>query len=219
MHRRTFIRHAATSAIAYRLTDSTPAKQSHANDTDDILWDDSWTRAGRAKHRLVFDCAELQNGLVLNQIYSILQDYHTVLHTHDDDVHAVLVVRHRAVPMIFDDYLWRALNLRKLFPGDSSSDASAQQINPFLTNQGTSQAALYVPPTGLVGLQKRGLIVLACYEAIEGYAPELASVSGGDLASARSTLKEHLVSGTIPQPNGTYALLRAQDAGGALYRM
>ena len=67
-------------------------------------------------------------------------------------------------------------------------------------------------------LSSHGHIFLGCALATQGYAGKIAERTKGSSNEIFEELKANLVPGMILQPNGVYAVLRAQEAGCAFMR-
>jgi hypothetical protein len=62
-------------------------------------------------------------------------------------------------------------------------------------------------------LQERGVIVLGCNKAVNGFIGMIAEQTNVTDADVRPVVMEGLMPGVILQPNGLYALARAQNVG------
>jgi hypothetical protein len=155
----------------------------------DPTWDDSWTKRLGNSHRFVFDVPQQGDG-VFSQLTSLYGDYATALDAKDRDMHAVVVIRHAAIAMIFGDAIWSKYKI-----GDSNPTRAA-----------------------LASWQARGVTVLACNIALMNRARNLAHDAGADQATVEAEVRANVLPGVILQVNGVYAVLRAQDAGCTLYK-
>lgn len=155
-------------------------------------WDDSWTARLGSTHRFVFDLPQQENAeMVLGQLESLYGDYHTVLDTRDQDMHVVLVIRHAAIALIFNDQLWTKYKIGSANPRRET----------------------------IAGWQARGVTVLACNQAVMNRVRNLARESGEDEKTVDQDVRANLIPGVILQPNGIYAMHRAQDVGCVAYRV
>lgn len=153
-------------------------------------WDDSWTTRLGSSHRFVFDLAQEGNAAsMLDQIDALYRDYQTALGAADRDVHAVLVIRHAAIPLVMGDSLWARYKL-----GTANPDREA-----------------------ITRWQGRGVTVLACDMALMNRVRNFAHDSGADEKAVEQEVRANLLPGVIVQPNGVYAINRALDAGCARY--
>jgi hypothetical protein len=161
-------------------------------------WDDSWTqRLGR--HRTLFDVPELDATPGVGQVAPVMDAYHEVLGTSDADLGFVLIIRHMAVPLFFNDELWAKYDI----------GASLKYKDPK-----TSAPFKYNPVRPLIArAQQRGVIVLGCSTAVVGFAGMTAQKAKTPVAAVKDEVMAGIMPGVILQPNGLYALARAQNAG------
>ena len=68
--------------------------------------DMSWVTRITAPRRIVFDCAEIEEGVALHHARITLANYAEIEKTTDADWSVVLTIRHAAVPMLANDVLW-----------------------------------------------------------------------------------------------------------------
>jgi hypothetical protein len=193
-----------------------------------VHWDDSWFARLSAKHKAVFDSPMIEDGAVLAHASGYIRGMRDAVHAGPDDVQAVLVIRHAAVPMVFNDAMWAKYEIgkeRKV--KDERSNAWAVR-NPFAAPehsvakgggsgapvvQAAANATPDRPQANFEWLASHGNIILACDLATRGYAGIIAGRTKGDSRVIYEELKGNLVPGTILQPTGVYAALRAQEAG------
>lgn len=162
------------------------------------VWDDSWTnRLG--KYRTVFDTSELEQEPGAYQVIPIMDNYKEALNAADADMGFVLVIRHAAMALAVKDSMWEKYNL-----GADMKQQDSRTKEPYKRNPLTSTIA---------DCQKRGVTILGCNVAMNGFANRTARKIGGDAKAIRTELFDNLHDGMIMQPTGLYALARAQNAG------
>ena len=170
-------------------------------------WDLSWVeRVAAAKHRMVFDAAEVDFGVALFNAQFWLRDFHDVYAMPDAEAAAVIVARHNAVPMVLGDDAWSLLNLGAETNMREYGTGEGLSRNPFVHMRPD-------PNSGVDALIKRGVIVLACNQALGNYVGKMAAAKKTTEEEARATLLAGLVPGTIVMPSGIFAVARAQEAG------
>ncbi len=76
-------------------------------------WDDSWSARLTAKHRAVFDMAEVDDGAAIYHAVLWLEGCRAALGAAPGDAHAVIVIRHAAVVLAFNDAMWSKYELGK----------------------------------------------------------------------------------------------------------
>ncbi|MDH5235531.1 MAG: hypothetical protein OEW77_11270 [Gemmatimonadota bacterium] len=181
-------------------------------------WDMSWVDRVTGKYRMAFDAPEISEGAALHQVRAFLAGYNTVYGTTDADLSAVLVIRHKAVPMVLGDALWAD----GAFAGDEKlqdpETGEPAKRNPFTNVPAGARFALTWPDGALDRLLARGVIVLACDMALNGLTGRIAGRKGISREDAAALVAQHLIPGVIRMPTGIFATCRAQAAGcGVMY--
>jgi hypothetical protein len=230
--RREFLGHLATSAVvlagaaacAGPIAASAPAQTgapprpapAPGDGAAATHWDDSWFGRLTAKHKAVFDSPQVEDGLVLANAVGYIRGMRDAAGAGENDVQAVVVVRHTAIPMAFNDAMWAKYELgkeRKV--KDPSTDAWATR-NPFLPAANTLPSDR--PSPNFAWLAAHGHILLGCDLATRNVAGVLAKRLKMERQVVYEELKANLVPSLILQPTGVYACLRAQEAGCAYLR-
>jgi hypothetical protein len=181
-------------------------------------WDDSWFSRLTAKHKAVFDSPEIDDGLAVDQAAGYIRGMRAAIAAGNDDVQAVVVMRHAAIPMVFNDAMWAKYSFGKeLKVKDYPSEQWATR-NPYAAmtpnpNRSARAASADRPQSTLEWLASHGNILLGCDLATRGQAGLIAQRTKGDASAIYEELKANLVPGVILQPTGVYAVHRAQEAG------
>jgi hypothetical protein len=222
--RREFLGQIAASAVVLASAAcSTPISAGQANTAPapapspappgPVHWDDSWFTRLTAKHKAVFDSPAIEDGLAVAQAAGYIRGMRDAVAAAADDVQTVVVMRHAAIPMVFNDAIWAKYSLGKeLKVKDYPSEKWATR-NPWLTAATPSKAPPDRPQSTLAWLSSHGHILLGCDLATRGYAGEIAERTKVDSHVVYEELKANLVPGVILQPTGVYAVHRAQEAG------
>lgn len=178
-------------------------------------WDDSWFGRLTARHKAVFDSPEIEDGLVFFQAVGYVHGMRDALGAKESDVQAVVVIRHSAIPMAFNDAMWEKYRFGKEEKVKDRNGKWATR-NPFAGDPAEQSA----PPGGhsrqrydMAWLASQGHILLGCDLATRGYAGIIAQRMKGNSNAIYEELKANLVPGVILQPTGVYAAHRAQEAG------
>lgn len=175
-------------------------------------WDMSWLNRIRGEHRLAFDAPEVAEGLVLIQARNWMAGQAEVYALRDDQMTAVIVLRHNAVPVAMNDGVWDRFELgTQLEIQEPGADTPARR-NPFLNGQPPRRTAVY-SDGGLDTLIQRGAVVLACNLALRNRTGAWARRLGRPAAEVYDEVRANLVPGVTVMPNGIFALGRAQEAG------
>jgi hypothetical protein len=212
---------AAPAALA-----STATAPSGAPRSTSTAWDDSWFSRLTAKHRAVFDSPELDSGggpgTGAQHASRYLTGMRDALGASGNDVQAVVVIRHKGIPLAFNDAMWAKYALGETLqvkaPGGSGWATKNPIAGPRSTGRsgaagGANAASAERPQANLAWLAAHGHILLGCDAATNGYAADIATRVNGNAHAIYEELKQNLVPGLILQPNGIYAVHRAQEAG------
>lgn len=174
-------------------------------------WDLSWVeKVERAKHRMVFDMPQIENGMAFTNTLTYMKGYGEVYRTPDSDFGLVVVCRHAALPAVLNDEMWAKLKYGEKNKINDAATGEPTLRNPYSkagekpgTNSEQSVEALIA----------RGVIVLACNLSVMRNAATLARESGMSTDDARTAITAALLPGVIRQPSGVFGVARAQEAG------
>lgn len=162
-------------------------------------WDLTWIDRLTGKYRTVFDAAEINDGTVFTNATVFFMGFREVYRAADADMQAVIVMRHNAVPLAFNDAMWEKYGF-----GADLKIPHSEKRNPW---------------TGeLATLRGRGATLLACSLAANRRAREIAQRLGADAEKVRADIYANLIPGVIMQPSGVFATIRAQQAGCAFMK-
>ena len=204
---------ACSTPISAGQTNTAPAPAPSPAPPVPVHWDDSWFTRLTAKHKAVFDSPAIEEGLAVAQAAGYIRGMRDAVAAAADDVQTVVVMRHAAIPMVFNDAIWAKYSLGKeLKVKDYPSEKWATR-NPWLTAATPNKAPPDRPQSTLAWLSSHGHILLGCDLATRGYAGEIAERTKVDSHVVYEELKANLVPGVILQPTGVYAVHRAQEAG------
>jgi intracellular sulfur oxidation DsrE/DsrF family protein len=179
-------------------------------------WDMSWLdRLKPAAYRAVIDANTLEEGYAADLANGLIEHYHEVHGTSDDQVRIVIVARRGGTPLVLGDAIWE-----KFTVGEDTKmtdrDGAPYRRNPFYRPRpGASPESA---ATRLESLQRRGVILLVCNIALNNWARGLAERAKRDAAEVKTEVFANLVPGTTVMPSGVFALMRAQNAGCAYMR-
>jgi len=191
------------------------AARGHRNAPD--KWDDSWTTRLTAPHKAVFDCAHVEDGEAVGHTYTWMQGLHDALGVPNDQMHAVLVIRHAAIAMALNDAMWAKYELGKTNKVKDGKHWATR--NPYLT-QGPDRKPRPgdQPDYTLSWLARHNHTLLGCDRALQGCSYEIADRTKTEHAAVYQELAANLIPGLILQPSGIYAAIRAQEAGCSFFK-
>lgn len=184
-------------------------------------WDLSWTdRLQTGTHKQVFDAPEIADGTVLNHARLFYANYKEVYNATDNDLRAVLVIRHEAIPMVLGDAAWAKYPFlgKKVTKLKDPTTGEWAQRNPFLNVKESDKYSLIFSDGGLDTLTGRGAILLACNMAFARFTREIAERSKQTPDAVRAELIASFVPGTTLVPSGIFGVIRAEQAGCAYIR-
>ena len=165
---------------------------------------EAWFGKLKGKHRAVFDAPESNSGFpaIWPRVYLLTTEGSYP----GEGASAMVILRHEALPLAFQDSLWSKYKLGEMFK-INSGDAPAT-ANPYATITG-----LPIPGLGIAELLKTGALIGACDVAMTVYSSGAAKKMGLDPA----TVKKEWIAGLLPGvqlvPSGVMAVARAQEFG------
>jgi hypothetical protein len=212
-------------AAAAPTTAPTPAPQANGNAPQQgggggaipprTSWDDSWFAKLTAKHKAVFDSPEINDGLVISNATGYIRGMRDALGATDNDIQTVVVLRHVAVAMFFNDAMWEKYPIGRLRSIKASRGEGWATKNQWVGTASARPAdgAQDRPQATLAWLASRNHIILGCDLATRGMASVIAREVKLESRVVYEDLTKNLIPGVILQPTGVYACHRAQEAG------
>jgi intracellular sulfur oxidation DsrE/DsrF family protein len=171
---------------------------------------DDWFKKIKGKHKILYDATEPNDGFAV--IWSwVFYKTNNATGTPDDQLTAVVVLRHAAIPLAMNDALWEKYKLGELYKiTDHVTNAPALK-NPFF--EPTEPRMVSMGMDGIKGLTARGAMFCVCDMAL--------TVNSGRVAKAMNLppeqVKKEWVEGLLPGvqvvPSGVWAVGRAQEHG------
>lgn len=171
---------------------------------------EEWLKKIKGKHRIIYDAPEPHDGFPI--IWSwVFYKTNNETGTADNDLTAMVVLRHNAIPMAMEDRLWEKYKFGEVFKiKDLTTDAPAIR-NPYWVPTDGPFKALGID--GIKNLQARGVLFCVCDMALTVYSGMVAK--GMNLNPEE--VKKDWVSGMLPDiqsvPSGVWAIGRAQEKG------
>ena len=180
-----------------------------------MKWDSSWMEKITAKHKAVFDSPEIGEGTALYHAMSYLGSVKDVFGGGDSDASVVCVLRHAAVPMLYNDAIWAKYNI-----GAETKTTDEKTKLPVTRNvyyqrvdkDGNPMTEARPSPT-IKSLTNRGVIFIGCDLATRGFSYRLAQKTKQPHSVVYEEIRQNLVPGAILMPTGVFGMLLAQEAG------
>ena len=167
-----------------------------------------------AKHRAVFDSPEINEGRALDLAHGYLGWVKDVFGMGDTDSSVVVVLRHAAVPMLYNDAMWSKYDLGALTKTRDQKTKSPARRNVFYQKQDRDgKPAGDEASATIKSLASRGVIFVGCDLATRNFAYELARKAGREERAIYDELRQNLVPDATLLPTGIFATLLAQEAG------
>lgn len=170
---------------------------------------ENWFKKIKGKHRIVYDGSMPHHGfpIIWNWAFYLTNNG---TGTPDEDMTAMTVLRHNAIPFALNDALWVKYNLGKMF-NVHKADGSPYTRNPYYIPQ---EGDFPMPMIeGLKRMQERGALFCVCDLAIKVYSNAAAMEMGLD----SKAVYEEWIAAILPEiqlvPSGVWALGRAQEHG------
>lgn len=176
-------------------------------------YDMSWVDKLTKPHKVVIDSPAISDGGGLYRSVMLRDQYNQVFGTFPDQFSSVLVIRHDAIPLAMNHAYWERFPI-----GEEAEmkdrDGNWVKRNPIgpPADGAPERAKKYT----LTGFMEQGGIVLACNLAFQ-FAVSKYRTDGVSQQAAREAALKDLIPGVILQPSGFFAVIRAQQAGCALF--
>src|SRR5690606_33153056 len=168
---------------------------------------DEWFSRAKGKHRIVYDASEPHEGLpfIWSWVYYLTNNQ---TGTPDNDMTAMVVLRHNAIPFAMKDQLWEKYSFGEMFGVmDNTTTVSALRNPYYIPKEGD-----YPVPgiDGIKRLHERGAMFCVCEMAL----PVYSGMAAQKMELPPEDVKEDWISGVLPGiqivPSGVWALTRAQ---------
>ena len=165
---------------------------------------DAWFARLNGKHRAVFDAPESNNGFgaIWPRVYILT----TEATYPGEKATPMLILRHEALPLAFQDTLWSKYKLGEMF-NVKMGDVPATK-NPYASITG-----LPITGIGVAELMKTGVLVGACDVAVQVYSSAAAQKMGMKPEDVKNEWIAGLLPGVQLVPSGVMAVARAQELG------
>jgi hypothetical protein len=179
-------------------------------DEEKLNESDKWFKKIKGSHRIVYDGSTPHDGFPIIWNWAFLLTNNQT-GTPDEDMTAMTVIRHKAIPYAFEDRLWEKYALGEFFGLNDNSTGK-----PSVRNLVYEPKDGDFPLPGIDGikrLQERGSMFCACDLATKVYSGFVAQKMNLD----PTEVYNDWVSGVLPDiqlvPSGVWALGRAQEHG------
>jgi hypothetical protein len=197
-------------------SDAPPASMPVAPKT----WDASWMNRITAKHKAIFDSPEINDATALYHAMMYLDSVKDVFGTGDSDASVVVVLRHRAVPLLFNDAMWAKYDMGTATK--TTDQKTGKRVTRNIYYQHVDAKRNPTPddkPTATIkSLSARGVIFVGCDLATRAFSSRAAAATKQPSQQVYEEIKANLIPGATLMPTGVFATLLAQEVGCSLMR-
>ena len=185
-----------------------------------LKWDSSWMDKISARHKVVFDSPEIAEGTALYHAMSYLGSVKDVFGTGDSDASVVVVLRHAAVPMLYNDAMWKKYEIGAETKTLDEKTKVPVTRNIFWQNldKDGNPSTSDKPSATIKSLASRGVIFIGCDIATRGYSYRLARRAKMEQADVYEEIKQNLLGNATLMPTGIFGMLLAQEKGCSLLK-
>ncbi|HEV8599662.1 MAG TPA: hypothetical protein VGQ69_09910 [Gemmatimonadales bacterium] len=181
------------------------------------FWDLSWTSRLAGPHRAAFDWFQPNASAGLWRAGTWKRQVVEAFGVKPEEVSAVLVIRHSAIPMIMGDEFWLRHKLGKQRKIKDPMTNKVAERNPYRSFAKAAKPPAPEQDSSLEGFLKNGGIVLACGFAFGFLVSLEAKLQEKKASEVRSEVLQQVIPGIIIQPSGFFALIEAQRNGCGLF--
>ncbi|HEX3928532.1 MAG TPA: hypothetical protein VHW65_11090 [Gemmatimonadales bacterium] len=202
MPRRGFLGSTAAAALGIGVAGLIPTSARAETTASADAQLEAWFGRLTGKHRAVFDAPHANDGMpaVWPRVYLM-----TTTGTYPaDGASAMLIIRHEALALAFQDHIWAKYHLGEMF--NIKNGAAPAIANPY-----AKITTLPLPDLGITGLLKTGVLIGACDVAITVYSGAAATKMKMDAAAVKKEWIAGLYPGIQIVPSGVMAVARAQE--------
>jgi intracellular sulfur oxidation DsrE/DsrF family protein len=171
---------------------------------------EEWFKKVKGKHRIIYDAPEPHEGMPFIWTWAFYKTNNQT-GSPDNDLTAVVVLRHNAIPFALEDKLWDKYKFGERFKINDNTTKAAALRNPFYSPK---EGDFMLPGIdGIETLMKRGAMFCVCDLALTVYSMFTAQA----MNLKPEDVKKEWVAGLLPGfqavPSGVWAVGRAQEKG------
>ncbi len=211
--RRHFLGTLGATAFALGMTPSLAQAAQQADHPAPIsdAYDVSWANRITGRFRAVFDSPNMADGAAIVRATAWCDQYKQIYGVDRSNMSPVLVLRADAIELVMDDSYWARFPVGEehKFKG---KDGQWLTVNPISAQSRPVDDRARRRNT-LETFMSEGGIVLACGWAFGKVVQRYRTADSLPAAEAAKQARARMVPGILMQPNGIFAVLRAQEAG------
>ena len=178
-------------------------------DTEELADVEKWFDKIKGKHRVVYDGSYPHKGFPIIWNWAFYLSNNETGST-DEEITAMTVLRHDAIPFALHDDMWKKYPLAEIFHVNTSS-GDPYHRNPYYEPQ---EGDFPLPVIqGIKDLQDRGSLFCVCNLALSVYSGAAAKQMGLEPKAVYDEWVAAVLPGIQIVPSGVWALERAQQKG------
>ena len=179
-------------------------------DAENMSEAEDWFKKIKGKHRIVYDGSTPHDGfpIIWNWAFYLTNNE---TGSSDNDITAMTVLRHNAIPFALKSEVWKKYNLGEVFGVTDNATKAPSLRNPYYEPR---QGDFPMPVIqGIKEMQQRGALFCVCNLAISVYSGAVAQKMGLDPKVVYKEWVDAIHPGIQLVPSGVWALGRAQENG------
>jgi len=176
---------------------------------------DRWLDGLRASHRTLFDFPNSAGGLPAVHMLNYLNTYNTAYGVPDADINVVGTFYGGTTLLAANDAMWAKYRLGELL-NETDPEGRPWTRNPWRAVVHAEGLAL--PAASIEALQRRGVLFIACNNALTFFYDLIAEARQLDAATVGADIRANLLPGVVVVPAMVIAIEKAQGRGLAYNR-
>ena len=171
---------------------------------------DDWFKNIKGKHRIVYDGSTPHGGfpVIWNWAFYLSNNG---TGTEDGDMTAMSVLRHKGIPLAFENRLWEKYPIGEVFGINDNKTNAPSKRNPYYEPQDGDFPLPVIE--GIKRMQERGAMFCVCDLATKVYSNAVAEQMKLDPTEVYNDWVSGVLPGIQLVPSGVWALGRAQENG------
>lgn len=171
---------------------------------------ENWFKNAKGKHRIVYDASEPHEGfpVIWSWVFYATNNETGVA---DDDMTAMVVLRHNAIPFALEDRIWKKYNLGEVFKITDNTTKKPALRNPYYS---PGEGDFPFPAIeGIQKMQSRGAMFCVCNMALKVDSGFVAKAANLNPEEVYEDWKGAVLKDIQIVPSGVWAVGRAQEHG------
>jgi len=170
----------------------------------------AWLDSIPGRYRQVYDAPSPNNGFALVWSHVYLMTGAEGYNVQESDLGVVVVLRHSAIPIAFEDSLWEKYKLGEFSKINDPVTKAPATRNPF---HNIKPGDMPLPEAALEKLVARGVRIAVCNTAIHFQTMRIAKAAGLEHDAVKRDFLAAVIPGVQVVPSGVLAINGAQTRG------